>query len=583
MRLKNILWVIVLILIIIIASSHQNEEQESRIEGSYENCYMISLKEEIMVVLIDGKEWTIPCPVGTDTEKTDKIVDIVVKGNQIKKITWKEGAREDKVEAIDAEKGWIELKENGQVSLSANVQIYIKDSEGVRKMTKIGSLLNWEKATLFLQDQTVEVIIVNGDQNRETIKVLLHGTKEENYHEKVRLTASENYEVITKDGTKTYGAGQEFSLDNLSDDHSYTITCESGKIRMLSFTHTSGYPEYRGTILVTKTSNGYTIVNELPLEEYLYSVVSSEMPSSYPEEALKAQAVCARTYALYQMQQAYYSAYGAHVDDTVNSQVYNNVAETERSIQAVTATKGQYLAYENEPIPAYFYSTSCGTTSDVNDVWIKEEASPVYLQGHFQGEAFRETAGTDNDEKDGTLAEQTETIENIDLSTEKAFAKFLEEENDCYEKEEDWFRWKTTITISDLTKHINANVENGKIGTIMKVEVVERSQGGALKQIKITGKKGSLTVTGEYQIRKVLCPADTKLTLQSGETKTLDMLPSGYFVIDQKKKTLILTGGGYGHGVGLSQNGAKAMAELSYPCGEILDFYYPGTSLYELY
>lgn len=558
MKIKNLLWIVALILLIIIVSTKQ-PQKETIGDGIYRNCYMIRLIHDQMEVMIGDQSWTIDCPTGETEEKTDKIVDIEVENGQIKKITWKEGTVEDKSLAVNQEEGWIRLESQGKISLSSYLKIYIKDEEGVRLMSNPGSLLNWDKVLVYIHDEKVEAVVANGEQNKQVIKVLLHGNINDIYHKEVRLTASESYKVTSGDETKTYEAGQEFQLSEESGF--YHITCEEGKIRMLSSTHISGYPEYRGDIYIERSEKGYIVRNELPLEEYLYSVVSSEMPSSYPEEALKAQAVCARTYALYQMEQAYYSAYGAHVDDTVNSQVYNNVAETKQSRNAVNETKGQYLQYENQTIPAYFYSTSSGHTSDVNDVWVKGGESPVYLRGHLQAACQEE----------------------LDLSQEEDFAAFIKEENECFEKEEDWFRWKATITVENLTKHMNENVKDGNIGTITNVEVTERSKGGVLKQIRITGEKGEVTVTGEYQIRKVLCPENTKLVLQNEESRTVDMLPSGYFYIAMKKKSVVIAGGGYGHGVGLSQNGAKAMALLDHGFEDILLFYYPETTLFEKY
>ena len=82
---------------------------------------------------------------------------------------------------------------------------------------------------------------------------------------------------------------------------------------------------YAGTIEVRSTENGYTVVNELPLEEYLYAVVPSEMPSSFSPEALKTQAVCARSYVYMQLMRADLAAYGAHINDSTSYQVYNKV------------------------------------------------------------------------------------------------------------------------------------------------------------------------------------------------------------------------------------------------------------------
>ena len=114
------------------------------------------------------------------------------------------------------------------------------------------------------------------------------------------------------------------------------------------------------SIEVKAEEGGLVLINELYLEDYLKKVVPSEMPASYEKEALKAQAVCARTYAYRQIQGNAYGQYGAHVDDSTNFQVYNNISTSERTDQAVNETCGQMLFYNDKPIEAFYYSTSCG-------------------------------------------------------------------------------------------------------------------------------------------------------------------------------------------------------------------------------
>ena len=98
------------------------------------------------------------------------------------------------------------------------------------------------------------------------------------------------------------------------------------------------------------------MINELLLEEYLYAVVPSEMPASYPLEALKAQAVCARTYAYARILHAGLPEYGAHVDDSTAFQVYNNILENAQTTKAVRETKGELLWYGQELADTYYYS-----------------------------------------------------------------------------------------------------------------------------------------------------------------------------------------------------------------------------------
>ena len=446
-------------------------------------------------------------------------------------------------------------------------------------------MLNRKKVSCYIYNEEICAVIAEEEENLQIIKVLLHGEIDDVFHEEVRVTATKNY-TVTIDGVEmSCSAGKEISFTK--DMGVARISCPEGKIKILSMKRASGYPEYRGEICVFSYEEGFLLRNELKLEEYLYGVVSSEMPASYPEEALKAQAVCARTYAIYQMEQAYYGEYGAHVDDTVNSQVYNNVKETESTIKAVDATVGQYLSYECFPICAYFYSTSCGMTSDVRDVWIGEGESPVYLTGKFHGSSEKEVEYSN--EKDA------------DYSDEKAFLNFLKtEQSECFEKDEPWFRWSGSISYENLTEHVEKNLSNWlkgnpsyyrldgaeeTIGRITQVKVDSRSKGGVIKSLGLTGEKGTLFVTGEYQIRKVLCPEGTELILKDGSKKVCTMLPSGYFTVEQKEgeeEAVLIIGGGYGHGVGMSQNGAKALAELGRTSEEILEFYYPKTVILEV-
>ena len=103
--------------------------------------------------------------------------------------------------------------------------------------------------------------------------------------------------------------------------------------------------------------NDFAFVNEVLLEEYLYTVVPSEMPAYYHEQALMAQAVCARTYAYTKMKNAGLKDLGAHLDDSTSFQVYNNIDEQVRTTNAVRNTLGQIVLKNNETMETMYYST----------------------------------------------------------------------------------------------------------------------------------------------------------------------------------------------------------------------------------
>ena len=132
---------------------------------------------------------------------------------------------------------------------------------------------------------------------------------------------------------------------------------EDGRIYLCDQNGTATSNGYFGTIEVRNTENGYTVVNELPLEEYLSAVVPSEMPSNFSAEALKAQAVCARSYAYIQLMRADLAAYGAHINDSTSYQVYNKVEQTKESVAAVDATCDQVMTWMGKVVEAYYFST----------------------------------------------------------------------------------------------------------------------------------------------------------------------------------------------------------------------------------
>lgn len=129
------------------------------------------------------------------------------------------------------------------------------------------------------------------------------------------------------------------------------------------------YPTYKGKFEVKIYGSSLLLINIVNIEDYLKKVVSSEMPISFGLEPLKAQAIAARTFAISGFLSKKYSKYGIHVDDTVSSQVYNNLDGASIVDKAVNETKGKILLYNNRPIETYFYSTSSGHSATPREVW----------------------------------------------------------------------------------------------------------------------------------------------------------------------------------------------------------------------
>lgn len=359
-------------------------------------------------------------------------------------------------------------------------------------------------------------------------------------HSQVSLSAKSGMIITYGDKEKEYGK----KTLKLEPDHDWfkegavRVRAKDGKIKVKSLKRGDGAPAYDGVIELRSTAEGIAIVNELPVEKYLCGVIPSEMPASYELEALKAQAVCARSYAYRQMKKYAYPEYEAHIDDSTNYQVYNNSKQAKASSKAVEETAGQTVKYKGEVASTYFYSTSCGKTTTM-EAW-----------------------GTKPGEKNGYL-----------------YSAAVKGEDGDYEKDLPWYRWSVTVSVETLSNLIGLNI--GKdVGTLEDVKITKRGPGDVAIAMKAVGDKGSVTVKTENKIRRALGGSEYKIVRQDGsETNGRDLLPSAFFSIEKKGDNFVIEGGGFGHGIGMSQTGANEMAKDGKNYKEILMLFYKDISV----
>ncbi|MGG6293531.1 SpoIID/LytB domain-containing protein [Leptolyngbya sp. AN02str] len=271
---------------------------------------------------------------------------------------------------------------------------------------------------------------------------------------------------------------------------------------------------YRGRVFVVPTSGGLTAVNYVDLEEYLYSVVASEVPTSWPLESLKAQAVAARSYALYQRQSSANTVFD--VGDTTRWQVYKGIeVETASTQAAVQETRGQVLTHNGQIINAVFHSSSGGHTENVEDVWV----SPLpYLR-----------AVPD------------------------------------YDQNAPVFQWNESFSAEQMRARITG------VGNIIAFEPERLTPRGRVVSMRIIGDEGERRLSGD-EIRRALNLRSSLFTVQpqSGQVASANgAAPSGF----------VVTGGGFGHGIGMSQYGAFGMASQGADYRQILAHYYQGSTL----
>lgn len=539
------------------------------------NVWVTAAADSTVAVFLHGYslEYETKLPLAQGFE--NMVCDLVLENGKITELTVKSDVIQGKV-LLTSEKE-IEIEGYGRLPLSADFRIYkIYGDLAMEKTNRI--LVGYSITDFVVADGKVCAALIKEKIKADTIRVLINTSGYASYyHDTVSLTADREFSV-TRDGKiRTFDAGETVTFTFEEEKESTDRICietvgGEGKITLLTVKRSCGNPAYRGSMEIVAAKDGLILVNELSLEEYLYAVIPSEMPTSYGDEALKVQAVCARSYAFNQLMSGRFRAYGAHVDDSVSCQVYNNVAENDASILAVKETYGLVAAYEGAVITAYYFSTSCGHTASYNEVW-ESGAKLSYLTGYLQ----------------------TEEKETVDFSDEERFRAFLlEDETDTYDRDFAWYRWSVELPYEQLQKQL---AKATGLDTVTQVQVTKRAESGIVIEVSVTGSRKEDGVTIEetvpicYQtaIRTAFAPKETALVRKDGsEVKNMSLLPSAFFVIDEIKEdgklsALRLLGGGYGHGTGMSQNGVKKMAESGKSYEEIIAHYYTGTELIFLY
>lgn len=307
---------------------------------------------------------------------------------------------------------------------------------------------------------------------------------------------------------------------------------------------------YRGQLEVAAAPGILRLINTINMEEYLYGVVPSEMSANWPQEALKAQAVAARSEAYVKMKR--HAKEGYNFCPGVHCQVYGGAnVEASSTNKAVDQTCGQIGLYEDKPIDA-IYSNSCGGHTQSN---IFGECEPIpYLQG------IQDVA-----ENIGFFFPLS-PLELEDWLWMKNIPAFC---NNVKFSRDSNFRWMRTYSRKQLEKLINKQMD---IGTLKDIIIRERSDSSHIQRIEIIGSKGKFEMKKELNIRNLL-----------------GNLRSSMFNIDVKldekgnPEEFIFYGGGWGHAVGMCQVGAATMAQQGYSYIDILKFYYSGIEIKRMY
>lgn len=512
------------------------------------------------------------------------LADIKVESGKLKSVAIKDDTISGKVLSVSDD--YIEIQGYGKIPIDESFMIYDnKDSLVIKKYTDI--VVGYSLQDFVVAEGKICGAVISKPFNVVNIRVMITTTGFKSiFHNEIELTSDYPFTVVTQSEEKIYDAGTVIKIDGSNEDlQSGRISIRpqsGGTIRCLNIQRELGNPEYSGEMEIAAFDEGIVVINDVDIEEYLKKVIPSEMPVYFGYEALKVQAVCARSYAYSELYDAAYKEYGAHIDDSVKFQVYNNLNEDAVSNEAVNDTKGEVITNNQEIVKTYYYSTSWGQTANV-EVWGSDcNDYPIY-----------ESKSVNPSQKEKDYTDETVFRESI----------MSEDEND-YDYSSSLYRWNINLSIDELSSGFNKKLlacissNPGKIyvidgeenilkkiytvGKITGIEVLKRATGGACVSIKVTGTENSVIINGEGVIRTLFGNGNVSMTTKTGERK-FDSLPSAYCIFNPYYENgelggYNITGGGFGHGIGMSQNAVKKMSEtMSYK--DILHFFYSGIEI----
>lgn len=376
---------------------------------------------------------------------------------------------------------------------------------------------------------TVVPVLVGLDRNNRGVWKLY-----DTYTEGVELNTNDIYSVASKNKNSKYMLavvveGNKFLVDAAEAGANPQFEA----VNRLTGVSINGENNYRGRIEAgTYGRNGVTPVNVVNLEEYIRGSVPMEMSHSWHIAALKAQAVCARSFG------AAVSGFGSDsnikkgykLTDTISHQSYGGMkVETKETDRAVKDTENEFVTYKNRVVKTTYFSTSGGYTEDSENVW----------------------GGKKN---------------------------WLRAVPDPYENKPEKKPWRVSFTKNQLSNMLRGyEAAKGKnLGDIEGIKVVKRSESGRALAVQVIGSLGNI-VLKKQEIRKAFNLFSTKVNIYtSSDFKGSLSDGSG----EKLTGDFIFSGSGYGHGVGLSQSGARGMAEAGYGYKKIIMHYFTGVEVH---
>lgn len=571
-----------------------------------EDVYILKSEKNILSVFVGGLTRQYKSEDNFDKDLSGYLCDLKIEGNNIIELDIHENFVREEVKLIDIDSGeqkLVELENDKVLKFADYYQLKVfKDYGGKVRSGEFSDVVIGDDNTSFFLNDNDEIIgcVINEEPQKDNIRVLINTTNfSSKYHESVSITSDSEFYVKNGEFEKTIAKNDTYIVPENNANRVIVTPEKNGELILKNVNRHSGIASYEGTLEIINTENGFLVVNSLPVETYLQRVVPSEMPSSYHIEALKAQAVTARSFAVKTLTQSSYKKYGANLDDSTSSQVYNNVTENDRVNSAISSTAGEFLTYDGLPISTNFYSTSSGYGANSGEVWadFKNSTFPTYTPTYLTSKPL------------------VSKSDRISFEDEDDISKFLKSDDiNAVDSNYPWFRWNYKMSAKELEATINKNIatrykvnpfmiltkvgdeyvqqEVGDIGEIKDINILGRGSGGIITAIEVVGSNETIKIKGEYNIRYILKPTQytggeaIKINKNDGSvSENYSLIPSAFFVIEKSfdefnnLESIEVFGGGNGHGVGMSQNGAEELAKNDIDYESILKYFYTDVEL----
>lgn len=494
---------------IIVVNNAQKKAVLSPIDDNvvYQNAYISKCDAGKIRFVCQGKEYEVS---GIPAETIADVADIVVENGKVSLIRDKENLTTGRLLSYGDD--YFEVENYGVVQRNKELPIYKITSYGVVEGNVNDLVVGADSFEYVCENGVICALVQKNPTNFDTIRVLILN-HDQIYYDNIWIKSEGNL-LINDQQIED----KEISVLNCMNDrekNELKISTSQNKLYFSKDGENYLKNGYEGNFIVKRNEHGLYLINELFMEDYIRYVLPSEMPVSFSYEALKAQAVCARTFAYSQMKNSTYSNLGANLDDSTAYQVYNYQGNYEITDKAVRDTEGKVITQDNNLITCYYFSTCSGMTEDM-EVWVSP--TPGYIK----------------------------KVESKDESSI-------------------FYKWSTKLDLSSYN--------DSDLGKLNNVSIISKSDSGYVLELELDYEKGKRTYNTELDIRKVMGNIVTAISLNDGSIRDdLSMLPSACFTIADDGVNVY--GGGFGHGIGMSQYGANELATEGNDYNQIINYYY---------